>query len=346
MVLPKLTILDVGHGNSAVLHDHEGTLVFDAGPRSTLATYLAENKIYEIDALLISHSDADHLGGAINLLCAPEFYVKAIYLNADAQNAGDTFEMFRVAVRDAREKRNTQVHSQLNTTLTGTFRTGSTVVEVLAPTPEDALGGPGSRDLRGKRINSNSMSAVIRLSVGGEPIALLPGDLDAVGLANMIGHSHSLRARILVFPHHGGRPGRADAAEFTRELCNRVLPELIIFSIGRGKHNTPNPAIVDAIMDQLTEVRIACTQLSEACSMEAPGRNPDHLSNQVASGKESRKCCLGTLEVTLSHSLATLPILSEHQQFVQSSVPSALCRKRERSGPTRAHSPGTSQEKP
>jgi len=309
-----------------------------------LVAYLADNKIYEIDALLISHSDADHLGGAITLLSTPEFHVKAVYLNADAQNAGDTFKMFRVAVRDAREKRNTQIHSQLNTTLTGTFRTGSTVVEVLAPTPEVTLGGPGSRDLRGKRINSNNMSAVIRLLVGGEPLALLPGDLDAVGLANMIERCNSLRARILVFPHHGGRPGRADAVEFTRELCSRVLPELVIFSIGRGKHNTPNPAIVGAIMDQFTEARIACTQLSEACSTQVPSGHPSHLSDQVASGKESRKCCLGTLEVPLSHPVATLPILSGHQQFVEGSVPSALCRKREKLGPAGVHSAGISRE--
>ena len=52
----KLTILDVGHGNSAVLHDSHAIFIFDAGPGSTLNEYLRESGIDEIDALLISHS--------------------------------------------------------------------------------------------------------------------------------------------------------------------------------------------------------------------------------------------------------------------------------------------------
>ena len=33
---PRLFILDVGHGNSAVLVDTEGIVVIDAGPRTAL----------------------------------------------------------------------------------------------------------------------------------------------------------------------------------------------------------------------------------------------------------------------------------------------------------------------
>ena len=73
--------------------------------------------------------------------------------------------MLRVAIKDARTHRHTQVHTQLNTTLSGALDAGITTVEVLSPAPETALGGPGSHDLDGKRITSNSMSAVIRLVV-------------------------------------------------------------------------------------------------------------------------------------------------------------------------------------
>ncbi len=37
-----LTILDVGHGNSAVLVDSEGVVVIDAGLKSSLLEYLTE----------------------------------------------------------------------------------------------------------------------------------------------------------------------------------------------------------------------------------------------------------------------------------------------------------------
>ena len=79
MASPKLTILDVGHGTRPVLHDSHAIFIFDAGPGSTLNEYLRESGIDEIDALLISHSDADHLAGAINLLSAPEFRVRKLF---------------------------------------------------------------------------------------------------------------------------------------------------------------------------------------------------------------------------------------------------------------------------
>src|SRR5229473_3303711 len=132
--LPRLAILDVGHGNSAVLHDHNGILIFDAGPGSTLNEYLLNNQIREIAALLISHSDADHLGGAINLLLHREFRVNAVYLNPDSR-AGSTYDSFRRALQDAKENRGTRIVPHLTTEL-ASFQPGATTVEILAPAPE------------------------------------------------------------------------------------------------------------------------------------------------------------------------------------------------------------------
>jgi competence protein ComEC len=311
------------------LHDHDGIIIFDAGPGSTLNEYLRDSGIDEIDALLISHSDADHLAGAINLLSSTEFRVKAVYLNPDSQNSGATYQMFRVAIRDAREHRDTKVHTQLNTTLSGTLHAGVTTVEVLSPAPETALGGPGSHDLDGKRITPNSMSAVIRLIVNEQPIVLLPGDIDAVGLAALLERHPSLLAKVLVFPHHGGRPGgRASAADFSRELCEQVRPDLVIFSIGRGKHNTPHPDIVGAILAHCSNVHIACTQLSESCASERPSADASHLLPEVASGKRNRSCCIGTIVVWLDAPPQTFPILAAHREFVERVAPTALCLRK------------------
>lgn len=324
---PKLAILDVGHGNSAVLHDHDGIIVFDAGPGSTLNEYLLQNKIREIAALLISHSDADHLGGAINLLLSNEFRVAEVYLNPDPTNTGSTYTTFRRALVDARENRGTRIVPQLTTNLSGSFRSGATVVEILAPAPETALGGVGGLDLAGEKINSNSMSAVVRLTVDNIPMALLPGDVDAAGLDNLIRDHPTLPARILLFPHHGGRPGRADPAQFAHDLCSLVRPEVVIFSIGRGKHKTPNPAIVGAVLATCPNAHIACTQLAVACAADKPASEPVHLIRDVASGKRTRSCCIGTVILTLRTPTETFPVLREHAAFVDRFAPTALCRR-------------------
>jgi competence protein ComEC len=324
--LPRLAILDVGHGNSAVLHDHNGIIVFDAGTGSTLNEYLLENQIREVAALLISHSDADHLGGAINLLLSNEFRVAEVYLNPDPVNTGITYRIFRSALRDARENRGTRM-PQLTTSLSGNFRSGATLVEILAPAPETALGGVGGRNLAGEKINSNSMSAVVRLTVDDIPVALLPGDIDAAGLDNLIRDHPSLPTRILLFPHHGGRPGRADPAQFAHDLCTLVRPEVVIFSIGRGKHRTPNPAVVGAVLATCPRAHIACTQLAVACAADKPASDPVHLISDVASGRRTRSCCMGTVILTLRTPTETFPVLREHAAFVDRFAPTALCRR-------------------
>jgi len=324
---PRLAILDVGHGNSAVLHDHHGLIVFDTGPGSILNEYLIENQVREIAALLISHSDADHLGGAINLLLSRQFRVNEVHLNPDSRNGGSTFEMFRRAIRDARENRGTRIVPQLTTTLSGTFQTGAVVVEIVAPSPETALGGIGGRDLAGKNINPNSMSAVVRLVVDNIPMALLPGDVDADGLSNLLRDHSSLPARVLLFPHHGGRPGRTDPAQFTHDLCSLVHPEVVIFSIGRGRCNTPNPDVVDAVLAHCPKAHIACTQLSVACAANQPSSQPAHLISEVASGKRTRSCCIGTVVLALRQPTETFPVLREHSEFVDHFAPTALCRR-------------------
>jgi len=68
----ELVVLDVGQGLSAVVHTARRTLVFDTGPRwrdggaaaaVTLVPYLRSAGVEAVDAVIISHRDADHAGG-------------------------------------------------------------------------------------------------------------------------------------------------------------------------------------------------------------------------------------------------------------------------------------------
>jgi len=111
-------------------------------------------------------------------------------------------------------------------------------VEVLGPNPYIATRGPGSTDRKGRRLDSNSISAVIRLSYKDNPFALLPGDIDRVGLDNILEEEINMQARLTVFPHHGGKPGNSNTKEFTRMFCEKVKPSIVIFSIKDNKDNS------------------------------------------------------------------------------------------------------------
>ena len=103
---PTLTILDVGHGNAAVLRDRDGVVVIDAGGRQYLRRFLKNNGIKTVDALLISHADADHSGGAISVLRDPELHVKRMYLNPDPTKKNNhTHKQLRLAAVDAGRRR-------------------------------------------------------------------------------------------------------------------------------------------------------------------------------------------------------------------------------------------------
>lgn len=69
----RLAVLDVGQGLSAVVRTHAHTLVFDTGPaypggfdagRSVVVPYLRWSGTRSLDALVLSHGDMDHRGGA------------------------------------------------------------------------------------------------------------------------------------------------------------------------------------------------------------------------------------------------------------------------------------------
>jgi competence protein ComEC len=207
----------------------------------------------------------------------------------------------------------------------GTFDYGEVHIEVLAPSPYLAGKGPGSTDRENRRISTNSVSAVIRLTFKEEPLILFTGDLDHVGLQNISRDEIDMRAPIVVFPHHGGLSGSADIVAFTQELCERTGARTMVFSIGRGQYGTPNPEVIATVRRVLPDVRIACTQLSERCATTVPATQPGHLSAGFARGKERRACCAGSIRINLADGKAT-PEAAEHRRFVDKNAPTGLCR--------------------
>ena len=326
--LPNLTILDVGHGQCVVLQDERGTVIFDAGSGPTLLEFLDASGIAEIDAVIISHADADHLSGLVSLLSAATVQVHQVYLNSDATKGSGIWEDLRYAIADVTTRAKTSVTVGVTTGNTQAFARGDIQIEILYPDPALAMAGPGGTDLKGRRLTSNSMSVVVRISYQSIPRLLLAGDIDAVGLENLFEVSPSPLSEALVFPHHGGRPSGADPAKFASLLCKAVQPNLIVFSIGRGKYQTPRPDIVAGIRSVSPDVVIACTQLSTNCAVNVPSAPLTHIASIVAKGRIDRSCCAGSIRLILEPtSTRYFPPLQDHQDFITANATFALCRR-------------------
>lgn len=321
----QLVILDVGHGNTTLIHENAATLVVDAANKSHVLEYLRERSISAIDLVVISHADQDHIGGLIGILVAG-IRVKEVRLNTDSLKPSKIWNDLVIALEDAR--RAGELSFYVGVTV-GRLEVRGFVrceVHVVAPNPGLAAIGPGGQDRRGRRITSNSISACIRIVFDKKAVAFLAGDIDGIALDELVESAVDPTARVLVFPHHGGLPGAADPTQFADRLLAAVRPEVVVFSIGRDKHSNPNPDIVAAVKNYNSSTYIACTQLSRSCSKELSSDASKGFSKIFSAGALTRKCCAGSIVIDLQTADLDPKVKVAHVKFVVNSVASPLCR--------------------
>lgn len=328
MASSDFLILDVGHGNCALVSDGPDAAVVDAPQGATLLEVLEHLGTKRIMAVYVSHADADHVGGVIGLLSNPDYVVEAVFVNPDSNKDSDTWHDFRFAVKDAQRRNATlKVHSQLTTTTVCPKVSKRHDMRVLWPTPDIALAGAGGKDLKERQLTSNSTSAVMLVSSEGKNLALLCGDIDGVALTNIKEDKIDLRARVLVFPHHGGLPRNADPFAFAKGLCALVSPDAVVFSMSRRGHRNPLPEIVAGVRAASPKAYVVCTQLSTNCSSSEPKAAPVHLSPVPSLGARRYHACGGTVSLDVGSTFAVqAPDAAKHDTFIRSNAPTALCR--------------------
>jgi beta-lactamase superfamily II metal-dependent hydrolase len=261
---PILTILDVGHGNAAVYKDQDGTVVIDTGNGPKILRYLNYFFITKVHALLLSHADSDHIGGAITILLQDNIHIQNVFLNPDPSKNTAAFIQLRYALIEADLKRNTKVIPDLTTNTS--LQMKDAIIEVIYPTPNYALGGVGGKTLAGTKISSNSLSAAIKVSNGLKSTVLLGGDIDFDCLDYWQKGGINSKSNVLVFPHHGGLPSNCDSSDasiFAFKTTQIVKPKIVVFSMHKNKYNLPREEIVDAILSASKNVQFICTQLPE-----------------------------------------------------------------------------------
>ncbi|MGW0757229.1 ComEC/Rec2 family competence protein [Streptomyces sp. NPDC002814] len=317
----EVVVLDVGHGNCAVVRDDDHCVVIDAPPGTTLFDELERCGITSIDHLVLSHSDLDHMGSAVKLLWDTRFTIGTIWYNPDSTKQSRAWQnLARQAHLRYREGHLLNGQRNLNTASTAELSFSNRVtIEVVHPDLEMATLGPSDTVTPLGKLTPNTLSAVLRISLEGEPAVLLPADIDALALRRMISLNENIAARVLVFPHHGGKAKTSDSRLFASSLCKAVQPDLVIFSMARGgRFSNPDPEMVSGVRSAAPNAHIACTQLSTHCHRETPLPGvQQHLNLHASAGSSAGSCCAGT--VTVSHTPSGLqisPSLERHKQFI------------------------------
>ena len=199
---PRLdaVFLDVGQGDAAVLSlPGGGHVLVDAGNRSpwadegarTVVPHLRRYGIRRLDALVLTHADADHIGGAAAVLRAVP--VSRLVVNGLRDGSGLWRETLRVA-----DSLGVPVHA---------VAAGDTLaldpavaVRVLGPTAERVGAGDG-----------NEASVVLHMQFGATRW-LLSGDAEHAGEADLVGrYGRALAADVVKVGHHGSRTSSTPA---------------------------------------------------------------------------------------------------------------------------------------
>ena len=213
----EVTILDVGHGDSIVIRTpNRQTLLVDTGTHEAgqyvVAPFLRFNGVQRLDAVVLTHPDEDHLGGAIPLV--QQGYVRRLLTNGFTVKTPTAHQVLDLA--NAASLRSDRLAAGMQ--LTGL---GGMEMMVLHPPPQFVPGTASS---------SNDNSLVIKVTKGAVSV-LLCGDLEERGVPWLMRWGPQLRATILKVPHHGSALG-----QWQRRLFEQVHPELSVISVGRLHH--------------------------------------------------------------------------------------------------------------
>lgn len=281
--MPTLYILDVKHGNSSVLFDN-GTVIIDAGNNRYLFDFLEQHKVEKVDAMLLSHADADHIGGLKRIIEEGSIKVAAIYFNADTKKDSDLWFDLVYSIQEYNDSNDNPIYtSPLTTDSKVQLTQGQVNLEILAPKPAFIATG---KNYKKEKANSNSISAVIRLVYQNQPIALLPADIDQIGLDNLLKYQIDIQAWLLIFPHHGGKAGK-DINIFTHQICHAVQPEHIIFSIGKNKDKFPLKDVIETIQKEVPSTCMYTTNFSE-------------IFQDIIQQSDKHKNCTGSIHIDFS----------------------------------------------
>jgi len=228
---PRFTFLDVGQGDASFIEFSNGkTMLVDGGGKQAgklgVAPYLWERGIRTIDYLVVSHPQADHVGGLPYLM--RRFKVKELWSTGRDQN-GSVFRPILQALA-ANKGRHRILSSERPEIKIDDCR-----LKVLHPSGEGRM----------RVENKNNRSLVLRLSCPGqgrEGISLLfTGDIEAEGEAALMAASAPLRSTILKVPHHGSRSSSG------RDFISAVSPDIATISAGRNNgYRHPHPEVIAA----------------------------------------------------------------------------------------------------
>ena len=231
----KMTVLDVGQGDSIFMQFPDGNILIDGGPggkedtpdmgESVIAPFLWNRRIRTIDVLVVTHFHADHAGGILYVL--KNFNIGCVIDNG---TVGTESEMiYREYLRLIKAKHIRRISAEEGDIIRA-FKDSE--IFVLNPEKYKILS------------DSNDNSLVLKLRYRNYYF-LLCGDIKDRAMSRLIQYGNFLRSDVMKVPHHGGALGNT---KVVTDFFKLISPAISVISVGTAnRYNMPSGKTVDII---------------------------------------------------------------------------------------------------
>lgn len=211
----KIWYLDVGQADSMLLQLPNGNdwdyVLIDAGTGQTeeaLVSWLQEQGVTDIAAVIATHPHEDHIGGMDAVLEA--IPVESLYMPEVKESLTPTTRCYEQMLDAAEAQQVQAVKGQSGVTV---YEEDGVKLELVGPEPQKEYD-----DL-------NEYSLVAKLTVG-EKSFLFTGDSSEQAEADMIEAGEDLKADVLKIGHHGSSTATTEA------FLQAVNPQVAVISCG------------------------------------------------------------------------------------------------------------------
>ncbi|TCP32324.1 competence protein ComEC [Scopulibacillus darangshiensis] len=241
----KVTFLDVGQGDSILIElpFHRGNILIDTGGilpfkkpewerkahpfevgRDVVLHELKAKGISQIDMLILTHRDYDHIGGFKSL--AGKIKIRQIVISDYFQVEKKEEQLFQRAAKKGTKIKRVRAGDIL--------KFGDYQFSVISPMD-------GMED-------SNNDSLVVLTDLGGVSW-LFTGDLEKEGEMNILTHYRHLPVDILKVGHHGSKTST------TEDWLDELRPKVAIVSVGkRNRYGHPSPEVLDRLENRQMKI--------------------------------------------------------------------------------------------
>lgn len=245
----QIDFWDVGQGDCSVITlKDEKLVIIDVGPRSSPIINWLSNEPRIIEAIILTHNDADHIGALNGILTLPYVKINKVYLLNDQRTALEYKELFAKLIELKNQIK--VYYIQKDTVI---FEDEERILEVVFP---DVLTGMTA-------TTHNQASAILGLRHGDSVEFVWGGDAQFLDIVEA--YTFKINPNVLVGPHHGAPTDRKKLKKYS---FKNLLPFINYISVGtNNRYSHPCPSYIKFLSKM--GIKTYCSEMTNHCDRKA-----------------------------------------------------------------------------